>query len=306
MRYNRGMSCARRCARLALIASALAALGGGAGSAAAAAPAATTSAVTPAATTPAPASPNAISTGHIAFVRLVAGGSDIWRIDPDRSHLQRLTTSHHASAPAWSADGSRIAYVDSGGIWLMRSDGSRKELAYKLDDALASSRPAWSPYGTQLAFAGHGKLFLASTLGSHKAKHIADGTNPAFSPDGKRIAYIDTQRGADARIWIAKADGHDPVALTAIGTLPRHLSWKAGSLIAFTFAEDRGAHLGIITDDGNTSDSIAEGAVNVALAPDATRFVMAASTRDGQGILSVVVRGRVTLLGPGREPDWGG
>ena len=302
MRYNHAMTCARRCACLTLIASALAALCGGAAvSAAVAAPAATT----PAATTPAPAPPSAVSTGHIAFVRLVAGGSDIWRIDPDRSHLQRLTTSHQASAPAWSADGSRIAYVDSGGIWLMHSDGSGKELAYKLDDALATSRPAWSPDGRQLAFAGHGKLYLASTTGSRKAKHIADGTNPAFSPDGKRIAYIDTQHGADARIWVAKADGHDPVALTAIGTLPRHLSWKAGSVIAFTFTEDEGAHLGIITDDGKASDSIAEGAVNVALAPDATRFVMAASTRDGQGILSVVVRGRVTPLGPGRQPDWG-
>ena len=40
----------------------------------------------------------ATGAGRIAFVRVGAAGLDIWAVDPDGTHLKRLTTSHLAAA----------------------------------------------------------------------------------------------------------------------------------------------------------------------------------------------------------------
>src|SRR6185503_16324202 len=56
----------------------------------------------------------------------------------------------------------------------------------------------------------------------------ADSTQPAFSPDGQRVAYISARMldGTDARmpdgtrnVWVVNADGTDPTPLTSITAL---------------------------------------------------------------------------------------
>mgnify|MGYP003553182031 CR=1 FL=1 len=68
---------------------------------------------------------------HLVFERDFTSASAIVTVRPDGSHLRRLTTgSHFDLAPAWSPDGSRIAFgsdrtswlVD---LWVMRADGTR-------------------------------------------------------------------------------------------------------------------------------------------------------------------------------------
>jgi len=52
--------------------------------------------------------------------------------------------------PAWSPDGSKIAYWHGGALWVIRADGTNKHEVYAGDgDAWA---PAWSPDGTEIAF----------------------------------------------------------------------------------------------------------------------------------------------------------
>lgn len=104
--------------------------------------------------------------------------------------------------PAWSPDGSRIAFAsDRGGndfeIWTMNADGSgQTRVTFELSDAGA---PAWSPDGTRIAYHagpdgdedvvvmnadGTGRLVVAGGVGNSQAL-------PVWSPDGSRIVFQD-------------------------------------------------------------------------------------------------------------------
>jgi Tol biopolymer transport system component len=83
--------------------------------------------------------------GAIAFV----SGGDIWTVNPDGSGMTQVTSGpEDDGGPAWSADGSTIAFsrADGGGradIWLVRPGG----LPVRLTDtpSFAERLPAWSP-----------------------------------------------------------------------------------------------------------------------------------------------------------------
>jgi TolB protein len=51
--------------------------------------------------------------------------------------------------PAWAPDGSRIAYVENGGIAVVAPDGSRRRC---LIGKGRNQSPVWSPDGTRIAF----------------------------------------------------------------------------------------------------------------------------------------------------------
>jgi Tol biopolymer transport system component len=54
-------------------------------------------------------------------------------------------------APAWSPDGTKIAFVRRGDIFVMDADGSNPtNLTYS--QSMDNQGPAWSPDGTRIAF----------------------------------------------------------------------------------------------------------------------------------------------------------
>ncbi len=111
--------------------------------------------------------------------------NDIYRVDSDGSHLQRLTngnqyvrfklsdTDHHPSSdpPSISVDGKQIAYI-------AKKDGVQQVFAMNLDGGeqrQITQRPTdcgrvhWSPSGLQLAFVsfveGYPQLFVVDSSG---------------------------------------------------------------------------------------------------------------------------------------------
>jgi dipeptidyl aminopeptidase/acylaminoacyl peptidase len=136
---------------------------------------------------------------RIAFVRTLAGGGDrdIYSIRTDGSGLTDLTNDPSSPdlEPAWSPDGTRIAYSgplhqgESVGmdLWIMNADGSgQHELFHENNHYSDGAYPAWSPDGTAIAFtanngSGYYHVWSVPASGGQNSELIANrvpGGNP--------------------------------------------------------------------------------------------------------------------------------
>src|SRR4051794_20253257 len=101
--------------------------------------------------------------GHAEISFLTEGG--IWssRADGSERHLLLGPTSARetVSQPAWSPDGTKLAYVsdiesedvdEDGPGQLMLFDGTSRTAVTPLRQGVSDASPAWSPDGSALAF----------------------------------------------------------------------------------------------------------------------------------------------------------
>jgi hypothetical protein len=121
----------------------------------------------------------------------------------------RLTTDAALDYdPAWSPDGTRIAFNRGGDIYLMNSNGSgQAPLAWVSDGCYISEgaeHPDWAPSGDRITFIRSYETDCSFELGPAQdvVTTRTDGSDfrvlggfgftPAYSPDGARIVYADS------------------------------------------------------------------------------------------------------------------
>jgi WD40-like Beta Propeller Repeat len=137
-------------------------------------------------------------------------------INADGSGDSRLT-NRAAFQPAWSPDGTRIAFVtlDAKEIFVINPDGTGE---VNLTQGLGENDgPAWSPDGSRLAF---GTAPPAPSPDMEIAVMNRDGSSrtiltappgfdfqPAWSPDGTKIVFTRSDPGGDSEIYVVNADG---------------------------------------------------------------------------------------------------
>lgn len=114
-----------------------------------------------------------------------------------------------ARLPAYSPDGSSLAYVTSDGIVVAGADGHNPRL---LPSSVRGSWPAWSPDSRSIAFLRGSDLVVADVEGSSQRVVAANAsTRPLWSPGGKLIAFVRvdnaTRRRVRSSIVVARADG---------------------------------------------------------------------------------------------------
>ena len=129
--------------------------------------------------------------------------------------------------PAWSPDGSRIAYVDhryylaTDEIWTMKSDGTDQRRLVDLgrcgpnDPSGCTNGLAWSPDGSKLAFHSAGGIYIVRADGSGLHRISKDGVQPAWSPDGSQIAYT---RGGE--MFTMAPDGSNVTLMEGVVVAP--------------------------------------------------------------------------------------
>ena len=93
----------------------------------------------------------ALTIGDVNFAdnRVV---NQIYVTSVDGGELKRLTDGKtSSSAPRWSPDGKKLAFITGGQLWIMDSDdGGDKEQITKISTGAAA--PVWSPDGKWIAF----------------------------------------------------------------------------------------------------------------------------------------------------------
>ena len=186
--------------------------------------------------------------GKIAFTR----SNQIFVMNPDGTGQAKLTNTVGVnSEPAWSADGTRIAFGSTrdGGnseIYVMNADGSGQTRLTNNGDF--DNSPAWSPDGTRIAFvrntgvASHVWVMNADGSGQTQVTFVGlSNISPAWSPDGARIAYQTNRDGGESEIYLMNPDGSDLLRLTNNSALDGAPNWSPdGARIAFVSNRDGG------------------------------------------------------------------
>jgi Tol biopolymer transport system component len=186
----------------------------------------------------------------LVFVSVKDGDYAIFGADADGSHSYRLTKEKGDPStpkglffqvqPAWSPDGRKIAFSSGRDgtphIFVMNADGTGTVRV--TDTAKGDEMPSWSADGKRIVFSREGAIFEAQVSGgpAHRVgRGFGNAQDPAYSPDGKLIAYDYRRPGFENHeIYVMNADGtgiHPVTNLHYVSGIP---TWSPdGKTLAF-------------------------------------------------------------------------
>jgi len=274
--------------------------------------------------------------GKIAFWNLT--DYEIFTVDPDGTNLSQLTddpvSKDLGSDPAWSPDGTKIAYVSFGPrITVMDADGSNKRKLTMDGRRTRFESPTWSADGTQLAFSTSTPMqsitpdiYTSDTDGSDLTNLTKnpenDESEPDYSPNGSQMCFTGGNFKTGFGIYIMNSDGSNPTRL--VGDEPPESLYSScdwspdGTKIAFTYPPDRHggewpADVYVMNADGSgkinltKSPEVAEG--DPSWSPDGTKITFTSDREGDSDIYTMDADGsEVTQVTNSRHndysPDW--
>jgi Tol biopolymer transport system component len=151
---------------------------------------------------------------------------DVWSVNLNGKGVRQVSRTHDAYFPVWSPRGNKIAYTTYGGIiYTVPARGGKSRMIS--EDAPGGflggtwNRIDWSPDGKTLVADSSGDgiytLDAATGVTSNKLAHI--GIEPVFSPNGKKILYVNIEKASGGKVdlWMMDVNGANKKRITRNG-----------------------------------------------------------------------------------------
>jgi len=247
----------------------------------------------------------------LAALFLVVAGVAWWvgqrsgkREAPWAEFTQLTDASGVETGPSLSPDGTMFAYASAArGSWdiYVQRVGGRNPVLVAGDPAKDEVWPAFSPDGKQIAFSvsgGAGGIFVVGATGESVRRLTDFGSNPAWSPDGRRIVFCSEEvqsvyaTNTESELWTVDVAGGAPVKLE-VGAAAFQPAWSpSGRRIAFWVNVNGQRDLATIPAAGGprlmvTSDASSDWAP--AWSPDGRSLYFASDRGGSMGIWRIAV-----------------